>query len=91
MPPGAQVNPDDLRRFATALREFNRDLADATARLHARFVGLGDTWRDQEHEKFAGEFGATVRMLRHFQRSSDEQIPLLLKKADWIDGYLGRR
>jgi hypothetical protein len=52
---------------------------------------LGDTWRDQEHEKFAQEFDALVRTLRHFHRSSEEQIPVLIKKAEWIDGYLGHR
>lgn len=85
------VNPDDIRDFARALRDFNRELADATASLHARFIKLGDTWRDQEHDKFAQEFDALVRTLRHFHRSSEDQIPTLIKKADWIDGYLGHR
>jgi len=51
--PQAIANPEDLRRFAAELKQFNNQLRESTARLQAQFVRLGDTWRDQEHQKFA--------------------------------------
>ena len=34
--------------------------------LQARFGALGDTWQDQEHEKFAEEFKQTMKALKKF-------------------------
>jgi uncharacterized protein YukE len=49
----AVVDPADLRRFAHGLKHFNNELQHQLAVLHGQFTALGDTWRDQEHEKFA--------------------------------------
>jgi hypothetical protein len=52
---------------------------------------LGGTWRDQEHQKFAQEYQQTMRVLNQFQRSSDQQIPFLLRKARRLRDYLNQR
>ena len=52
----AIIDPEEVRRFAAELKRFNGDLRERTASLMARFTALGDTWQDQEQEKFAGEF-----------------------------------
>ncbi|MDN5273105.1 hypothetical protein QTO31_14115 [Chloroflexus sp. MS-CIW-1] len=44
--PQAIANPEDLRRFAAELKQFNNQLRESTSRLQAQFVRLGDTWRD---------------------------------------------
>ena len=71
MTPQAIASPEDLERFAHELKQFNAQLSDAMGRLSGQFTRLGDTWRDQEHAKFAQEFEQTVRVLHHFQRSSE--------------------
>jgi uncharacterized protein YukE len=71
--PQAIANPEDLRRFAAELKQFNGQLRESTSRLQAQFARLGDTWRDQEHQKFAQEFEQTMRVLVHFMRTADEQ------------------
>ena len=87
----AIVDPIELRRFAHHLKQFNADLRDRVAALHGQLVGLGDTWRDQEHEKFAEEFQQTLHALEAFVAVADEHIPFLLRKADRVDEYLQQR
>ena len=89
--PQAIVNPEDLERFAQNLRQFNGQLRDSMARLEGQFHSLGDTWRDQEQAKFAQEFQQTMRVLHHFMRAADEQIPFLMRKAQKARDYLNQR
>jgi uncharacterized protein YukE len=89
--PQAIANPEDLRRFSAELQQFKSQLRDSTVRLKGQFVRLGDTWRDQEHQKFAQEFEQTMRVLDHFMRTADEHIPFLLRKAQRIEEYLHQR
>ncbi len=84
----AIVDPIELRRFAHHLKQFNVEVRDRLASLHGQLVGLGDTWRDQEHEKFLRDFEQTVHVLEAFLESSDQQIPVLLRKAERIEEYL---
>jgi len=46
----------------------NTELRDKMNVLHGQMVALGDTWRDQEHEKFAHEFEQTLRAVISFAR-----------------------
>lgn len=89
--PQAIANPEDLRRFSAELKQFNSQLRESTARLQSQFVRLGDTWRDQEHQKFAQEFQQTMRVLAQFMRIADEHIPFLLRKAQRLEEYLQQR
>lgn len=89
--PQAIANPEDLRRFSAELKQFNSQLRESTARLQSQFVRLGDTWRDQEHQKFAQEFQQTMGVLHQFMRIADEHIPFLLRKAEWIEKYFQQR
>lgn len=87
----AIANPEEMERFASGLRAFNDLLRDQAVRLNGQFQRLGDTWRDQEHQKYAAEFEQTMRVLHQFMRASDEQIPLLHRKAERIRDYLKQR
>lgn len=87
----AIVDPDELRTFALELKRFNSEVEVQLTAIHRQFSRLGDTWRDQEHEKFAEEFETMVRALSIFVSSSERQVPLLLRKAQRIDEYFGQR
>lgn len=87
----AVVNPEELRRFAQGLKLFNTELREKMAVLHGQLVNLGDTWRDQEHEKFAEEFAQTLHVLEAFVEVADQHIPFLLRKAERIEEYLQQR
>lgn len=89
--PQAIADPEELERFASDLRKFNRQLAEGMSRLNWQFVRLGDTWRDQEHQKFAQEFDQTMRVLNHFMHTAEQHIPFLLRKAQRLRDYLAQR
>ena len=86
----AIVDPGELRRFASQLKQFNNTLRDQLSGLGGQLSALGDTWRDQEHEKFLREFEETMHVLNHFLEVSEEQLPLLVRKAEKIEEYLRR-
>lgn len=87
----AIVDPEELRRFALDLKRFNANLEHQMGVLQGRLSTLGQTWRDQEHQKFVEEFDQTVRVLARFVDSSNRHIPFLLKKAEKIEEYLQQR
>lgn len=87
----AIVDPEELRQFAQELKRFNLDIQARMTAIQGRLNSLGQTWRDQEHQKFADEFAETMRVLHRFTESSNQHIPFLLRKAERIDDYLQQR
>jgi uncharacterized protein YukE len=87
----AMMDPEQVRRFAEELKRFNTDMTERIASLQARFASLGDTWQDQEHAKYAEEFRQTMKALKKFIESSNQQAPFLLRKAQRIEEYLNQR
>lgn len=87
----AIMDPEKVRRFADELQRFNTDLENRLTLLHARFAALGDTWNDQEHEKFSEEFKQTLKALKKFIEASRQHTPYLLRKAQRIEEYLNQR
>jgi len=85
------MDPEKVRRFAEELHRFNGELQNRMSSLQARFAGLGDTWQDQEHEKFAEEFQQIMKALKRFVELANEQTPYLLRKAQRIEEYLNQR
>ena len=89
--PKAVVDPDDLHRFAVELRRFSGDVSGRISRINLQFSKLGETWQDQEHAKFAGEFQHMIRVLSKFVTAAEEHVPVLLRKAESIRRYLEQR
>jgi uncharacterized protein YukE len=86
--PAANVDPEEVRRFAHQLKQFNNDLQSRLSVLHGQLVALGNSWRDREHEKFSREFSQTLIAVKRFTDLSAEHIPFLLRKAERADEYL---
>ena len=87
----AIVSPEEIRRFAARLKQFNNDLMNQLTVLHGQVAGLGQTWRDREHDKFVEEFEQTMQVVKRFIDSTNQHIPFLLRKADRADEYLQQR
>jgi len=87
----AVVDPAELRRFATNLKRFCTELQSALGGLHAQYLALGDTWRDQEYERFREEFEQALAGHERLTEASAEFIPFLLRKAERIEEYLAQR
>jgi uncharacterized protein YukE len=89
--PQAIMDPEEVRRFAEDLKRFNQDIQERMVLLQARFGALGDTWKDQEHVRFAEEFQQTLRALMRFVDIANQHVPFLLRKARRIEDYLSQR
>jgi uncharacterized protein YukE len=87
----AIMDPEKVRRFAEELNRFNAEIESRMTLLHARFAALGDTWQDQEHEKFSEEFRQALKALKKFTDISKAHAPYLLRKAQRIEEYLNQR
>jgi len=88
--PQAIADPDELERFAKSLRQFDSDLTQRMSQLKSQFAQLEQTWRDQEHARFAQEFQQTMAVLERFIRDAESHIPVLTKKASILRDYLNR-
>jgi uncharacterized protein YukE len=89
--PQANVEPGELRRFATNLKRFNDDLMGQMTTLHGQLVGLGQSWRDKEHDKFAEEFEDTMKVVARFIEAANQHVPFLMRKAQRAEEYLQQR
>ncbi len=87
----AIVDPAELRRFASNLKRFCTELQAGLGGLHSQYLALGDTWRDQEYERFRQEFEQALAGHERLTEASTEFIPFLLRKAERIEDYLGQR
>ena len=87
----AIIDPAELRRFVHQLKIFNEDVRERMTILHGQLVGLGDTWRDQEHERFLQEFEQTLHVVEAFLAAADEHVPFLLRKAEKVEQYLQQK
>jgi len=87
----AIMDPEEVRRFASEMKRFNEDVQVRASALQARFAALSATWQDQEHEKFAEDFIATMKVLRKFVEIAEKHTPYLLRKAAKIEQYLDQR
>ena len=87
----AVVDPIEVRRFAVNLKRFCTELQAALGGLHSQYLSLGDSWRDQEYERFRQEFEQALAGHERLTEVSAEFIPFLLRKAERIEEYLSQR
>ena len=87
----AIVDPNELRRFAQTLKQFNSELSERTAALASHLQALTTTWRDQENKKFTEEFEQHLKVVSRFIEANNQHIPYLLRKAEHIEEYLQQR
>ncbi|MEI7657634.1 MAG: hypothetical protein WCK33_06160 [Phycisphaerae bacterium] len=87
----AIMDPGEVRRFALELKRFNEFLQQQGTVINARMNELGQSWRDQEHLKFAEEFDLTMKQLSRFTAATEKHIPFLIRKAEKIEEYLNQR
>lgn len=87
----AIIDPEEVRAFASELKNFNEELQGRMMSLFMRYKSLSETWLDQEQARFAEEFEQALKNLKKFIEASNQQAPLLLRKAQKIDEYLNQR
>ncbi len=86
----AVVDPEQLRQFAAMLKRYGQQVRESTGALTQAQARLSETWRDQEHRKFAEQFEEQLKSLNKLLEATDQHVPYLLKKAEIIEQYLQR-
>lgn len=87
----AVVDPNELRRFAQALKMFNSELQERQLALTNQFNALSETWRDQEQHKFSEQFEEHMKGIARLIDVTDQYVPVLVRKASHIEEYLNSR
>ncbi len=87
----AIVDPEQLRRFAHQLKQFNEELEDRMASLMGQLHALDTSWRDQEHKKFSEQFEDHMKRIARSIEATNEYAPYLMRKAQRIEEYLHQR
>ncbi|MEW6230985.1 MAG: WXG100 family type VII secretion target [Chloroflexota bacterium] len=88
MSPQVHGEPEELRRFAAALRQYRQILEQSTYGMEGRARQLGETWHDQEYQKFLQNWETTRRAVDRFLSVCDEYVSHVLIKAQRLDDYL---
>lgn len=86
----ANVDPEDLKRFAAELNHFNNEMETMVSKIRMRLNQLQQSWDDQEQRKFTAEFDISMKTLARFIELSRQYAPFLTKKARHIEDYLGK-
>jgi uncharacterized protein YukE len=86
----AIVDPEQLRQFAAMLKRYSQQVRDSSTTLTQSLSRLSDSWRDQEHRKFADEFEEQMKLVNKLLEMTDKHVPYLVKKAEIIEQYLQR-
>ncbi|QDS92846.1 hypothetical protein FF011L_15950 [Roseimaritima multifibrata] len=84
----AIADPDELRRFASHLRDYAEDMKQRHAALASHMHELEQTWRDEQQRKFASEFEQQLRQMNRLLAATEQHLPYLVRKADQIESYL---
>ncbi len=89
--PQAIADPEELKRFANLLKQFNTDLVDRTKSLAGHLESLSVTWRDQENKRFAEQFTEQLKGVSRLVEVNNAYIPFLVRKAARLEEYLQQR
>jgi uncharacterized protein YukE len=84
----ANVDPEDLMRFAKSLMQFNRSMQEMSVGLRGQMRQLEATWQDQEQVRFTQEFNDAIRVLDRLAEANEQHAQVLTKKARHIQAYL---
>jgi uncharacterized protein YukE len=81
------VDPEKLRSFADGLTSFVDVVEEQINTLKRNVSHLGDTWRDQEFERFKSEFESAQHFLSQFAEEARQTVPSLKQDAEKIQEY----
>lgn len=83
------ADPKEIERFRARLANFNRELERMTSQLDGQMRELGNTWRDQQFQKFSNEMTQSIKAFKRYLQSADTTLRDLSKKADHLNQYGG--
>ena len=89
--PQAIADPEELKRFASLLKQFNTDLVDRTNAMASQVESLSGTWRDQENKEFDEQITEQLKRINPLVEVNDAYIPFLVRMAARLEDDLQQR
>lgn len=86
--PGANINPDDVEKFAVQLAKVTDQAAQQMRHLQMLLHQLPDSWQDEHFTKFEGDMNAALADFDRFRIKVEDFIPWLGKKVVLARAYL---
>jgi hypothetical protein len=83
-------DPDVLRQFISTLQTFNSELGTRSRNLSGHWSALQGVWRDQQCDRFAGEWDTTVQAIERYLRGCDEYVTHLQTRLRQVEEGYGR-
>jgi hypothetical protein len=80
----AHVDPEQLREFSNALDVFASKVASHDSAMTTALVRLGDSFKDDDYERFRARFISSRQLLQRFVEEAKKQVPRLRDDADKI-------
>ena len=83
----AHVDSERLRAFANELSDYAARIKDLDGDLQAALTRLGDTFRDDEYNRFCDRFRSSRQRLLAFVEDVKSVVPKLRTDADDLAEY----
>ena len=80
----AHADPDRLRSFASELSLLATNIQDLNKDMERELVRLGNTWRDDEYDKFRSHFLNSRQKLTAFVEELRRNAPKIIQDAEEI-------
>ncbi len=88
---GAAIgDPDEIRNFANALENYINNIDEETGRIESQFRQLGESWKDEQHQRFENDFNELRTQIAAFKEKTSEYPPHLFAMAADLEQYLRR-
>lgn len=84
------VDPSELRKFETALRELSGEIEARRRQLEQRVSQTASFWKGEKHTEFVRRQEELSLEIQVFYKLCDRYCTFLQKKAAAADAYLGR-
>jgi hypothetical protein len=89
--PRAEVDPEQLRRFASYLEQTTAAIRDQKGSTLIGFARLNETWKDEKFVRFERTFTESMQQLELYLRRAEQYSEFLKKKAARAQKYLDQR
>ena len=76
------VESEKLVTYAHDLSSFKNVVEDVMNALNSNLNNLGESWRDQEFEKFREHFEKTRQSIIRFSAEVEQTVPKILRDAE---------
>lgn len=83
-PHQVHVDPDKLREFANELGHFATIVAEHDGQLRNSLLQLGETFRDEEYDRFRDHFESSRLLLNRLVEEAKKNVLKLNADADLI-------